>query len=861
MAVVEGALVCLLVFALTKLLRGWLQWHHEMKANFALAGEKNRILHMVATGSPLMETLVAIVTSFAAQATPGSIASLLRLNETGERLVASVELAPHLPEAYTRAIHNERIGLNIGSCGHATYAKEIAVSEDIATDIRWVPYRDFALSFGLRSCWSFPVLSSSKECLGSFAIYHRRVSRPTVRELEICRAAADLAAIAIQHSRVVEAQIRHSQRMHVAEQAANLSIWEANVAADRLSFSGNFSRLLDRTFPASGHLEGGDVTLPLSDFRNLAAELVHPDDLSMITASLQKVLSSPQETCWAAEARLLRRDGTPLWFRTKAIISRDETGAAVRFTGALSEFTKERELMESLEKAKQQAESATKAKSRFLAHMSHEIRTPLNGILGTINLLQERFEGEGIHLDKAALDDLLESIRLSGEALLHVVSNVLDFSKMEAGRLVLENKRFALPPLLDELARILGTIARLRDVKMRFRLEEGCPMQLWGDPLRLRQVLLNLLSNSIKFASRGQVELLCLRGQKEDTVCFRVTDNGVGMSHEVQAGLFLPFEQGDPTTTRRFGGTGLGLAICQHLIRLMNGSVSCVRSAPGRGSVFEVILPIGSSGPNDTPATPSPAADTTIDLATAGLEVALPRITLIPSSSSSSEDGIVQGRGAFESLPLIASSSGSSSDGAIQRPMVDGRFSSSPVTSRILPSSTSVSSSSNLSPHGSPHSYRGATTPPPAPTPPLTVLVAEDNVMNQTVICRILQHLGHRVAIARDGREAVEHVHRASREGVPFDVVLMDLMMPVMDGIAAAGELKHSPVGRELPIVALTADTTEEARIECLRVGIAEFLYKPVTIDALRKCLARAAPRGPHAGPPATAEVPLPRHA
>jgi signal transduction histidine kinase len=283
--------------------------------------------------------------------------------------------------------------------------------------------------------------------------------------------------------------------MHVAEQAANLSIWEANVASDRMSFSGNFSRLLDRSFPYSGHLECGDITLPLSELHNLAAELVHPEDLPTITASLQNVLCSPEQMCWHAEARLLRRDGTPLWFRTKALVSRDECGAIVRITGALTEFTKERELMESLEKAKQLAESATKAKSRFLAHMSHEIRTPLNGILGTINLLQERAEGEGNQLDKAALDDLLESIRLSGEALLHVVSNVLDFSKMEAGRIVLEHKRFSLAPLLDELARILGTIARMREVKMKFRFEEGCPMQLCGDPLRLRQVLLNLLSN------------------------------------------------------------------------------------------------------------------------------------------------------------------------------------------------------------------------------------------------------------------------------------------------------------------------------------------------------------------------------
>jgi PAS domain S-box-containing protein len=529
--------------------------------------EERRVLELVARGASLPEVLDALTQAIERMATK-CFCTVLLLDDDRRRLLEGS--GGSFPAEYMRAINGLEIGPEVGACGTAAFRNETTIVENIGTDPKFADAKDFVLSFGVQACWSVPIRDSKKNVIGTFAMYHAQPARPQDWELRLVEAGAHLAGNAIERLRAEEKLRDIAERIALAEQSAGFGIWDVDAADGVFTMSAGFAAICG--------ISDGPARLN----KQQAENLVHPDDLPAIQAATRKAIATGE--MFATEYRVIPKNGSIRWLRTQARLGSAASGHP-RLSGVAIDITKEKEMVRRLELACAEAEAATHAKSEFLANMSHEIRTPMNGIIGTIGLLQD----SGVSEEQR---EHFNTIQSCGELLLQLVNDILDLSKIEAGKLTLERIPFNPKTLMQDAIAVISPTALAKDLKVFQRCDWNLPQAVIGDPLRLRQVLMNLLSNAVKFTKTGSVsvELSALsKGSNSAEVQFTVRDTGIGISPEVQKSIFEPFTQADTSTTRRYGGTGLGLAISRGLIALMNGRLE-MESEPGHGTSFRIFV-------------------------------------------------------------------------------------------------------------------------------------------------------------------------------------------------------------------------------------------------------------------------------
>jgi PAS domain S-box-containing protein len=618
-----------------------------------------------------------------------------------------------------------------------------------------------------------------------------------------------------------------------------------------------------------------------------------PDGRDSAEKSKDMIETAMQEGSVRFEWMHRRADGQV--FPATVLLNRVDVAGTRFLQATVRDVTESRRVKLELEKAKEAAEEANRAKSEFLANMSHEIRTPMNGVLGMTELLLDtklsREQGEYALAAKS-----------SAEALLKVINDILDFSKVEANRVELEPIDFHLRDCLHDLMKVLASRAAEKGLELAFRVPADVPDRIIGDPGRLRQILLNLVGNAIKFTARGEVVVTVAK--EEDVgeavvLRFEVADTGIGIPADKLDRVFEAFSQADTSTTRQYGGTGLGLTISRRLIELMGGQIA-VDSEVGRGSIFHftarfglqagpVCLPVPASLETlrglqvlvvddnatnrrilvemlhswDFRPTAVDGAESALEALAKASEASDPFRMVLLDANMPGVDGfelaarIRELQGANPFLMMMLTSAGRQGDAARCRQLGIAVYLTKPISrSSLLDATMTMFGSADRTGTTAPnlvtrHSLRERQR-------SLKVLLAEDNDVNRRYSTHLLERRGHEVVVACDGQNALDQLDSVTAR--PFDMVLMDVQMPVMDGFEATAAIRMRETGTlaHLPVIALTAHAMKGDRERCLAGGFDDYVSKPIDPEALFAAIDRLMPARPAEVVALAGEVVLP---
>ncbi|WP_162244040.1 PAS domain-containing hybrid sensor histidine kinase/response regulator [Pseudorhodoferax sp. Leaf265] len=693
----------------------------------------------------------------------------------------------------------------------------------------------------------------------------------------------------LDQNKTQEALHKASARLNVAQDAGGIGLFDLDLVTNEHYWSPQLERLWG--------LEGTTDRSYWTWNKRLVEQ-----DQERTGKSFFGALNDPEALTHRDEFSILLPDGSIRVLQTHSRIERDAQGRAIRMTGAQMDVT-------ALVRARDDAGAASRAKSDFLANMSHEIRTPMNAIIGMSHLA---LKTELTPRQR----DYIAKIQQSGQHLLGILNDILDFSKVEAGKLDVESTPFELDGMMATVSGVVADKATAKNLELVFDVAPDVPQQLIGDPLRLGQILINYVNNAIKFTEQGEVGIVVrvdsLHSVQGGTgpqavLRFEVRDTGIGLSEEQMARLFRSFEQADTSTTRRYGGTGLGLAISKQLAALMGGEVG-VRSELGQGSVFWFTARLGLGERRAAAALPL------VDLrgqralvvddnehAAAVLGEMLEHMSLKVTTVHSGAQAVLAARDAADA--------GQPFDFAMldwRMPGMDGLQTAEAIRALALgrqpefmivtaygreeivqgaqqagiqhlvlkPVSASVLLDTMM------RASRGAALPAAIPATAsrssaldalrgmrgARILLVEDNDLNQQVAGELLRDAGFAVDIADNGRMAIDMVQAQAARTPPYDLVLMDMQMPVMDGVTATRLLREDPAHDGMPVLAMTANAMQADRDRCLQAGMQDFIAKPIEPDAMWLALARwlkpraglgsDAAAGPAPGPTSSAEPP-----